>query len=75
MTQLTSGGAVTAFTNRCVNDVETSRPINRFFGLAGHTYSIIHIAVTLAPSHSLIIHTCNTNNSTRITVTATTAST
>ena len=32
-------------------------------------------AVTIAPSHSLSIHTCNTNNSTHITVTATTAST
>ena len=39
------------------------------------TTSISHssIAVNLAPSHSLSIHTCNTNNSTRIRVTATTA--
>ena len=33
------------------------------------------IAVNLAPSHSLIIHTCDTNNITHITVTATTVST
>ena len=42
-----------------------------------HTSSIPHISisVTLAPSHFLSINTCNTNDSTRITVTATTAST
>ena len=33
------------------------------------------IALTIAPSHSLNIHTCSTNNSTHITVTATTAPT
>ena len=42
-----------------------------------HTSSISRtsISVTLAPSHSFSIDTCNTNNSTRIAVTATTAST
>ena len=42
-----------------------------------HTSSIPHTSITvnLAPSHFLSIHTCNINNSTRITVTSTTAST
>ena len=41
-----------------------------------HTSPVLHtsIAVTLAPSHYLTIVRCNTNNSTSITVTATTAS-
>ena len=44
---------------------------------APHTSSIPHtsIAFNLTPPHSLSRHTCNTNNGTRITVTATTSST
>ena len=40
-----------------------------------HTSSCPHTSITVnfAPSHSVSRHTCNTNNSTRITITATTA--